>query len=69
MAKTRKSVTVTLKITAPVGMPARAIRREVLTRINDMTGHFDGFDFNLPSSAEGDDGCIRIRAAIGKRES
>lgn len=60
--KARKTVTITLAVTAPAGMKAAAIRREVLTRINDVTGHYDAFDLGLPDSAETGGGYLNIRA-------
>lgn len=68
MAKTRKSVVIALKITAPAGMTASQIRQEVKTRINDVAPHFDAFGLRLPDSAEGPDGYLRLRAANAKRE-
>ena len=68
MRKTRKSVSVSLQVTAPAGMPIQAIRREVLTRINDVTGHYCGVDFDLPDSAEGTDGNLKIRASLARPE-
>lgn len=63
MAKTRKQIEVRLKISAPAGMTAAQIRREVKTRINDMCPCFDAFELNLSHTAEGPDGYLKIKAA------
>ncbi len=63
MAKTRKNITITLKITAPAGMTDSQIRREVKTRINEVTGYYDAFYLGLPDKDEGSDGYLRVRAA------
>jgi hypothetical protein len=59
----RPALDISLRVTAPAGMPAAAIRREVLTRINDLTGHYSAFDFRLSDQAEGPDGNLRIKAS------
>jgi hypothetical protein len=68
MASTRKTIVITLKITAPAGMNARQIRQEVKTRINEVAPYFDAFSLQLPDSAEGKNGYLRLRAANAKRE-
>lgn len=68
MAKTRKTIVMSLRVTGPAGMPARAIRREVLTRINEVGGHFDTCDFDLPDSQSDAHGYLRVRASLAKRE-
>jgi len=65
--KMRKTITISLRITAPVGMTAAQIRTEAKTRITDVAPHFDAFSLRLPDSAEGADGYIRLRAANAKR--
>jgi len=67
MATKRKRITITLTITAPASMPARAIRREIMTRINDVTGHYDEWQLNLPGSAWNGHGHVKVRAAVSKR--
>lgn len=66
--KARKVIYMNLKVTAPAGMMARDIRREVLTRINEACQHFDAFGLNLPDSAENEGGVLRVRAAIKRGE-
>lgn len=65
MAKksTRKTTTVTLKVTAPAGMTAAQIRREVKTRVNLVRPYYDAFSLLLPDTAEGSDGYLRLRAS------
>lgn len=66
MARTRKSVTITLKVTAPAKMKIAHIRREVITRINHLTGHYCSADLGLGWREDGPDGNIRIKAALHK---
>lgn len=61
--KSRNVVSMALRVTAPNGMPPDAVRREVLTRINDLTGCYSAFDLRLSDRAEGPDGNLRVRAA------
>jgi hypothetical protein len=68
VAKTRKTIVMELKVTAPAGMRAGQVKREVLTRINHIGPHFDAFALDLPYSAEDDKGYIRVRASLAKRE-
>lgn len=68
MAKTRKTIVIALKVTAPVGMRAGHVKREVLTRINYIGPHFDSYMLDLPDSAEDDKGYLRVRASLAKRE-
>ncbi|AEI71134.1 hypothetical protein [EBPR siphovirus 5] len=67
--KTRKSITLTLRVNAPAGMSAAQIRREVLTRVNQVTGHYDAFALGLPDTAENGAGYLKIRAsAVSKAQ-
>lgn len=63
MAKTRKQIEIRLKITAPAGMTAAQIRREVKTRINSVAPHYDAHGLDLPWQAEGADGYLKIKAS------
>lgn len=69
MSKTRKSVTLTLRVNAPAGMSAAQIRREVLTRVNQVTGHYGAFALGLPDTAEGGDGYLKFRASAFRKDS
>lgn len=64
----RETITLTLKISAPAGMHARAIKREVLTRINQVTGHYCAFSLGLPDSAEDWRG-LRVKAKIARAKA
>lgn len=59
----RPALDISLRITAPAGMPAAAVRREVITRINEVTGCYSAFDLRLPYQAEGSDGNLRVKAS------
>lgn len=67
MAKKRtRTIIMTLKITAPAGMRAAHIKREVKTRINEVNGYYDEFSFDLPGSAFNCHGEVKMRAASHK---
>lgn len=46
MAK-RKRVTMLITVTAPAKMRTSAVWREVRTRIDDVSAHYSGHEFNL----------------------
>lgn len=66
--KTRKTIVMSLSVTAPAGMSALGIRREVLTRINYVGPRYDAFSLGLPETAEDGNGYLRVRASLAKRE-
>ncbi len=56
----RKTLTLTLTVSAPKKMPAADIRKELRARINDYCGYFDAFSIGLPESDTDDAGGPRI---------
>ncbi|MCZ8104018.1 MAG: hypothetical protein O9972_39755 [Burkholderiales bacterium] len=61
MKKARKNVRITMEVTAPAGMTAAQVRREVRTRINKVAPWYDAYTLNLPHTTEGSDGYLRVR--------
>jgi hypothetical protein len=65
--KSRKTIQFTINVTAPKKMKSPDIRREVLTRINEICGHHDGGWLGLDDADIATDGAIRIRAVVTNR--
>lgn len=57
-----KTIVLEFEVTAPAGMGKGAIRREVTTRINDVTARYNAFELGLTDNAETSRGHIRIKA-------
>lgn len=63
---TTRTITLKLAIKAPKGMTGPAIRREVLTRINEVNAHYEASALGLPDSAENDQGYLKIKAKVDR---
>lgn len=61
-----RTISLSLQISAPKGMNARTIKREVLTRINNVCGHYDAFTLGLPDSSEDLRGNLKVKATLAK---
>lgn len=63
MSKRRKTVTMTLTVSAPVGMTVTQVRQEVRSRIDHLAGHWAAYELDLPDSDENAHGylCVKVR--------
>lgn len=55
-----------LVVTAPAGMSKAKVKREVLTRINDVTAHFSAYDLGLDWRTENSHGNLKVRAKLNR---